>query len=203
MTAILAAPHQEPPTMRHLLSIILVLVAGFVAAAEQGTQPGQMPDMTLAQPGPEHQALAKLAGTWDVAAKMWMEPGKDPMESKGTAKMEVILDGRYLRQDYRGDFMGQPFTGIGIEGFDRVKNAYTSTWLDSMSTGIMHMDGTSSDGGKTITYEGDYSCPMEKRQIQGRTVTKIIDDKTFTVTMYATREGSEAKTMELRYTRAK
>jgi hypothetical protein len=202
MTAILAAPHQEPPTMRHLLSVIVVLVAGFVAAAEQGTQPGQMPDMTLAQPGPEHQAMAKLAGTWDVAMKMWMEPGK-PMESKGTSTIAAILDGRYLREDFRGEVMGQPFTGIGIEGFDRVKNVYTLTWLDSMSTGIMHMEGASTDGGKTVTYEGDCSCPMEKRQIQTRTVTSIVDDKTFTVTMYATREGSEAKTMELRYTRAK
>jgi hypothetical protein len=189
--------------MRHLLIIVLVILAAGAAAAEQGTAPGQMPDMTLAQPGPEHQALAKLAGKWDVAAKMWMEPGKPPMESTGSSTMEVILDGRYLRQDYRGEIMGQPFTGIGIEGFDRVKNAYTSTWLDSMSTGIMNMDGTSSDGGKTITYEGDYSCPMEKRQIQGRSVTTIVDDDTFTVTMYSTREGSEAKTMELRYTRAK
>lgn len=189
--------------MRHLIVALLVILAAGAGAAEKGSAPGQMPDMTLAQPGTEHQALAKLAGTWDVAAKMWMEPGKDPIETKGSATFAVILDGRYVRQDYRGEMMGQPFTGIGIEGFDRVKNAYTSTWLDSMSTGMVIMEGASSDGGKTITYEGDYSCPMEKRQIQGRSVNTLVDDDTFTVTMYATREGSEAKTMELRYTRAK
>ena len=81
--------------------------------------------------------------------------------------------------------------------------AYTSTWIDSMSTGVMHMDGTSSDGGKTITYAGDFSCPMEKTQIKGRSITTMIDDKTFMVTMFATRGGTESKSMELRYTRAK
>ena len=193
--------------MRHLLLIplTLVLVAGCAVAADQaaGSASGQMPDMTLAQPGPEHQHLAKLAGTWDVKATMWMEPGKPPMESTGTATMAVILDGRYLHQDYKGELMGQPFTGIGIEGFDRVKMAYTTTWIDSMSTGVMHMDGTSSDGGKTISYAGDFSCPMEKTQIKGRSITTMTDDKTFMVTMFATRGGSESKSMELRYTRAK
>lgn len=191
--------------MRHLISLTLVIAAGCAAAADQeaGTSPGQTPDMTLAQPGPEHQALAKLAGTWNVAATMWMEPGKPPMESTGTAKIETILDGRYLRQDYQGEFMGQKFTGLGIEGFDRVRNAYTTAWLDSMSTGIMHMDGKSSDGGRTITYTGEYSCPMEKRQIKGRSVTTITDDQAFTVTMYSERDGKETKSMELRYTRAK
>ena len=191
--------------MRHLIPLVLALAASAAIAADQGagSAAGQMPDMALMQPGAEHQQLAKLAGTWDVKVTMWMEPGKPPMESKGTSKMEMILDGRYLRQDFTGDFMGQPFMGIGFEGYDRIKKAYTSTWMDSMSTSSMHMDGTSSDNGKTITYSGECSCPMEKTQIPMRSVTTVSDDNAFTVTMFATRGGKEAKSMELRYTRAK
>jgi hypothetical protein len=189
--------------MRCILSLALLAIIGCAVAADQGSAAGRMPDMTLMQPGAEHQALATVAGTWDVACTMWMDPAQPPTRSTGTAKLETILDGRYLRQDFTGEFMGQPFTGIGIEGYDRVKKAYTSTWLDSMSTGIMNMTGTSSDGGKTITYQGEFSCPMENGQVKGRTVVTHPDDSTMLVTMYATRGGKESKSMELRYTRAK
>src|SRR5262245_66697115 len=69
----------------------------------------------LATPGEPHKLFASLAGSWTTTTKEWMEPGKPPTESTGTADMKMLLDGRFLYQEYNGQMMGQPFSGIGID----------------------------------------------------------------------------------------
>ncbi len=159
--------------------------------------------MEMMKPGPEHQALAKRVGTWDVVVKMWMQPDAPAQESKGTTKSTMILDGRYLQDDFTGTFMGQPFKGMGITGFDRMEKQYHTTWIDSMSTTMMQMSGTSDDNGKTVTSTGEMLCPMNKERIAFRQVEKRTSDDAFTVEMYNTVNGKESKSMELSYTRAK
>jgi hypothetical protein len=181
--------------------------------------------MQLTQPGTEHQQLAKLAGRYDVQAKCWMpsemsQPGQKqqgqqqqqqpqsqqqqaPMESTAQATFTPIFDGRFVREDFTGQMMGQPFTGVGIEGFDRVRQQWTIDWFDSMSTGTVHAKGTSTDNGKTVTFLGDFSCPMTGAVVPTRMIRTIGDDGHISFEMYATRNGKEDKTMELHYTRAK
>jgi hypothetical protein len=67
----------------------------------------------LATPGEPHKQLASLAGSWTTKTKEWMEPGKPPTESTGTAEMKMLLDGRFLYQEYSSQTMGQPFSGLG------------------------------------------------------------------------------------------
>ena len=43
----------------------------------------------LATPGEPHKLFATLAGSWTTTTKEWMEPGKPPTESTGTAKEDV------------------------------------------------------------------------------------------------------------------
>jgi hypothetical protein len=50
----------------------------------------------LATPGEPHKLFASLAGSWTTTAREWMEPGKPPTESTGTAEMKMLLDGRFL-----------------------------------------------------------------------------------------------------------
>ncbi len=40
----------------------------------------------LAQPGEPHKLFAGLAGSWTTQTQEWMEPGKPPTESTGTAE---------------------------------------------------------------------------------------------------------------------
>ena len=98
--------------------------------------------MAFATPGAPHKALEMTAGSWDVKTKMWMAPGAPPQETAGTSENKMILGGRYLEQRYEGAMMGQPFSGIGVTGFDNYKKKFVSTWIDSMGTGIMSMAGT-------------------------------------------------------------
>jgi hypothetical protein len=46
-----------------------------------------------ATPGEPHKLFATLAGSWTTTTKEWMEPGKPPMESTGTADMKMMMAG--------------------------------------------------------------------------------------------------------------
>jgi hypothetical protein len=93
----------------------------------------------LGTPGTPHKVLASMAGSWITKTKGWMEPDKPPMESKGTCEQKMLLGGRFLQQEYSGDMMGSPFTGIGVTGYDNHTKKYVSTWMDSMGTGIFFL----------------------------------------------------------------
>lgn len=155
------------------------------------------------KPGPEHEALAKLAGKWEIAGKMWMDATGKPTESKGSAEFKVIMDGRFIQQDYKGEMMGMPFTGMEILGYDRTTKKYTAHWVDSMSTGATWLTGTSKDGGKTIEFKGKMSDPESGGEVDSRWMHTSKGDDSFVFEMFLTVEGKEVRFMELTYTRTK
>jgi hypothetical protein len=123
------------------------------------------------------------------------------MESEGTCEQKMLLGGRFLQQEFTGDMMGSPFTGIGVTGYDNHTKKYVSTWMDSMSTAILVFEGTASADGKTIIQESHYDTPT-KGPLKWRSVTKIVDDNTWSFEMYETdKGGKEEKMMEITYTR--
>lgn len=155
----------------------------------------------LATPGAPHKLLASLAGSWNAKIKSWTEPDKPPMKSSGTCEQKMLLGGRFLQQEFTGDMMGSPFTGIGVTGYDNHTKKYVSTWMDSMSTAILVFEGTASTDGKTITQEGHYDTPI-KGPLKWRSVTKVVDDNTWSFEMYQTdKSDKEEKMMEITYTR--
>ncbi|WHZ16056.1 MAG: hypothetical protein OJF52_002904 [Nitrospira sp.] len=155
----------------------------------------------LATPGEPHKLFAGLAGSWTTQTKEWMEPGKPPTESTGTADMKMLLDGRFLYQEYNAQMMGQPFSGIGIDAYDNMTKKYVTAWMDTMGTGIFIMEGTASADGKTITLKGSHPEPGGGKMTH-RAVWKLVDANTQTFEMYGTHgQGKEMKMMEITYTR--
>ena len=155
----------------------------------------------LATPGEPHKLFATLAGNWTTTTKEWMEPGKPPTESTGTADMKMLLDGRFLYQEFTSQMMGQPFSGIGIDGYDNLRKKYVTTWMDTMGTGFFTMEGTASGDGKTITLKGQHDEPGGGKMTH-RAVWKIVDGNTQTFDMYGTHKHSkEMKMLEITYTR--
>ena len=155
----------------------------------------------LATPGEPHKLLASLAGNWTTKTKEWMEPGKPPMESTGSAEMKMLLDGRFLQQEYSGQMMGQPFSGLEIIGYDNLRKCYVTTWMSTMGTGTFIMEGTASDDGTTITLKGQHAEPGGGHMTH-RAVWRIIDNNTQTFDMFGAHHGGkEMKMMEIIYTR--
>ncbi|MCK6498474.1 MAG: DUF1579 domain-containing protein, partial [Nitrospira sp.] len=155
----------------------------------------------LAVPGEPHKTFAGLAGSWTAQTKEWMEPGKPPMESNGTAEIKMLLDGRFLYQEYHGQMMGQPYHGIGIDAYDNLTKKYVTVWMDSMGTGLFMMQGSAGPDGKTITLKGQHAEPGGG-QMKHRAVWKILDHDHQTFEMYGEHHGQkEMKFLEIVYTR--
>ncbi len=187
--------------------ICLMLLASFLVAEDgKPHDPMDMQAMMevytkLATPGPQHKLYASMVGTWNTKTKSWMDPTQPPMESGGSCEHTMLLGGRFLRQECTGDMMGQPFTGIGLNGYDNHTHKYVSTWMDSMGTGIYFFEGTSSEDGKTITQLSSYDDPLEGH-MKLRAVTTIVDENSHIFEMFSTgKSGKEARMMEIAYTR--
>jgi hypothetical protein len=160
--------------------------------------------MKFSQPGKEHALLKQMAGTFDADVETSMAPGAPVIKSKATQKGEMLLGGRYLRGVFSGDMMGMPFQGFGITGYDNQKKKYFSTWIDSMSTGMMVAEGSADASGKVLTFTGTYDDPMLGRKVNYRHVTTIVSPDKFTFEMFmAGEDGKEHRSMFTTYTRVK
>jgi len=194
-------------TIVPLTCLALVLIASPVLAKEKKhekqTDPQAMMEVwkQLAMPGEPHKLFTGLAGSWTTTTKEWMEPGKPPTESTGTAEMKMLLDGRFLYQEFTGNMMGQPFSGVGIDAYDNMTKKYVTAWMDTMGTGIFMMEGTASADGKTITLKGSHPEPGGGKMTH-RAVWKIVDNNTQTFDMYGAHHGGkEMKVLEITYSR--
>lgn len=189
-----------------LMCLCMVVTGALTWAMEKEQAPMDQQAMMelwkkLGTPGEPHKVFASLAGHWTTQTKEWMEPGKPPMESTGTAEMKMLLDGRFLYQEYHGQMMGQPFSGIGIDGYDNMTQKYVTAWMDTMGTGIFMMEGTASPDGKTITLHGSHPEPGGGRMTH-RAVWTLVDANSQTFDMYGAHHGgSEMKMMEILYSR--
>ncbi|WP_411727857.1 DUF1579 domain-containing protein [Methyloglobulus sp.] len=193
---------QQTLTYFIFLLMASVAIAKEVKVEQHMDQQAMMELYTkLATPGEPHKLFASLAGSWTTKTKEWMEPGKPPTESTGSAEMKMLLDGRFLYQEFTGQMMGQPFSGIGIDAYDNVRKRYVTAWMDTMGTGIFIMEGTASADGRTITLKGQHAEPGGG-QMTHRAVWKIVDSNTQTFDMYGAHHGGkEMKMMEITYTR--
>jgi len=190
-----------------LTCLALALLASPVMAKEKKHQKQMDPQAMMevwkqmATPGEPHKLFATLAGSWTTTNKEWMEPGKPPTESTGTAEMKMLLDGRFLYQEFSGNMMGQPFSGVGIDAYDNMTKKYMTAWMDTMGTGIFMMEGTASADGKTITLKGSHPEPGGGKMTH-RAVWKIVDSNAHTFDMYGAHHGGkEMKVLEIAYSR--
>ncbi len=196
----------------HVLSLtvtsLCILLTVSPALANDKKRPKPMDPQAMmelwkqaAMPGEPHKLFATLAGSWTTTTKEWMEPGRPPMESTGTAESRMLMDGRFLHQEFHGQMMGQPFTGMSIDAYDNIRKKYVTVWIDTRGTGVFIMEGTGSTDGKTITLRGAHPEPGGGTMTH-RAIWKIIDANHQLVEMYSTHHPQkEMKMMEIMYTR--
>ena len=131
----------------------------------------------LPKPGPEHEVLKKMEGTWDLTMKA------GDLESKGTVVYKMDLNGLWLSGKMESDFGGVKFSGRGMDTYDAASKKYVAVWIDSMSTRPLVMEGTYDKGTKTLTMTGE-GPGMDGKPTKFRTVSKMPDDNTINFSMY-------------------
>ena len=185
---------------------ILLTVSPVLAKDMKGLKPTDPLAMMelwkqAAMPGEPHKLFATLVGSWTTTTKEWMEPGKPPMESTGTAESKMMMEGRFLHQEFHGQMMGQPFTGMSIDAYDNIRKKYITVWVDTRGTSVFIMEGTASVDGKIITLRGSHAEPGGGTMTH-RAIWTIIDADHQLVEMYSSHHGQkETKLMEITYTR--
>jgi hypothetical protein len=156
--------------------------------------------MNAGMPGPMHEKLMKSVGTWTGTSTHWMAPGMPPTTSPCDVTITKEMDGRYVRSEYKGEMPGMgSFRGLGYNGFDNVSQKFVSTWIDSMSTGIMTGVGTLSPDGKAMTWDFSYNCPITKQTQKMREVERYTGDDTMTLEMSGKdpKSGQEYQMMKI------
>ena len=97
---------------------------------------GKVESMTTAAerlltPGPEEEQLAERAGTWNVAATMWPEPGAEPVVTSGLIADRTMI-GLYLQEIMRpGPGGGPDFRRIDYLSYDRVEGRWKYVSIDT------------------------------------------------------------------------
>src|ERR1043165_2472496 len=188
-----------------------------VLVKPEGTQPAkpdlaQVEMMKAAAPGDNHRILNGMIGTWSAACKFWMDPtpGSAPTESTGTVVNTGQLEGRWVRMEFKGQFdmemngqkMKMPFSGLGYMGYDNVDKHYHATWMDTLTTGLLHTHGSYDAAKKIFTMTGEFKDPMSGQSVTERDVTTLVDSSTMKFEMFKTdAQGKEHRVGEIVYTR--
>ena len=155
--------------------------------------------MEVASPCKEHEYLKRIEGAWKAQTKFWMDPDGPPQESVGTMTNEAILGGRFMQSRYEGDTPWGPFSGMAIDGYDRIRKKFTGIWMDSMGTVMMIFEGDVD--GDVRTMESNYVDPKGKpSKMKG--VTTIIGENEHKYESWCQgSDGGTFKNMEIVYTR--
>jgi hypothetical protein len=193
-------------SLRRILPLVVLLGWAAAPLAAQEQQEYASPAMAEMMAAYEkagmvtdhHKALEKMAGTWELTVKMWMDPAAEPMVSYATSESEMIFGGRFLAEEVTGDFMGQEFKGYGLTGFNNISGEYESTWADNMSTTLYRYTGTFNESGEFIM-EGKNLDPMTGEAIPTWSTLRFEGDG-MVVEGWEERDGEKHKTMEIVYT---
>jgi hypothetical protein len=178
--------------------LAMLIVSGTAAAQEMSAEEIAMFDR-YAMPGENHKLMEPMIGEWEETVVMWFAPEAPPVTMKASMTAEWILDGRWVRSEHRGTMMGQPFHGIGLDGYDSYREEYVSIWMDNMSTASMVSRGTHDPATNAVTLMGTADDFMTGREdVPVRSVTHWTDPDTFVFEMYTvTEDGTEYQVMKL------
>lgn len=175
------------------------------AEEENVADPAMAAWVEAGTPGENHALLRPLEGRWVARTKSYRDSTKVGKESRGNVENTWILGGRFLRQEFKGDFNGQPFEGFGLIGYDNLKNKFVSIWADNMTTMILSSEGSADRNARTFTFKGEYNDPVN----QGRTnrstrhVLRIASEKEHVLEIYEIGpDGKEFRALEIIYTRS-
>jgi len=185
--------------------LTLWIVSAGIAQEGQQMDPEMMEAyMKLIAPNENHEFLKNFVGEWEVTTTAWMQPGAEPVFSKGSAKAEMIIGGLFLKADFKGAMFGQPFEGIQIMGYDNYQKKNISFWIDSSSTTFYLTEGSREEGTKKIVETGVWQDPMGSEDMNVRNTTTLVskDEYKFEMIMILP-NGTEFKSMEFRAKRKK
>ncbi len=154
-------------------------------------------------PGAEHKSLDPMVGTFRTAVKSRMGPDAPWTEESGTCENRWVFGGRFLESNFRGTFMGQPFEGRGLLGYDNAGKQFVGFWSDNFSTTLPPIShGQADASGKVITTYREMTDPMTGQWTKMREVVTIVGPSAHRMETYCQQgDAPEYHMMTLEFTR--
>jgi hypothetical protein len=191
-----------------IVFVALVANAGGLLLAQQSTKPvpssaklDAKAAANSASSTPEIDVLKKWVGSWEATIESTGRDGKAVTNAaKATAKLS---GGRWLVTDFDGTFLGAPFIGHEVIGYDPVAKKYVLNWVDSMATSFATGEGLYNSQTKTLTLtvtgRDDSTGKMTTwRQVD---IWKDADHHDWTLRTISAKDAKEQIQMTIRYHR--
>lgn len=110
----------------------------------------------LAMPSEKHEWLDPLVGEWTVEMLVFPEAGAEPITSTDLrATRREILEGRYVYEELRGTFAGNPSARDGILGYNNLEGRFELVTVDTFEPGQMFYTGRGDETPDLITMFGE------------------------------------------------
>jgi hypothetical protein len=151
----------------------------------------------------EAKVLERWVGNWDATIE---STGRDGKPVTSAAKTTVKLLGRrWLITDFEGTFLGAPFIGHEVLGYDPIAKKYVLNWVDGSATSFATGEGLYDPPSKTLTLavsgRDDAKGTMATwRQVD---IWKDSDHHDWTLRVNSPKDGNEQIQMTIRYSRRK
>ncbi len=187
------------------------LAAGGAAAQQEGSHSDAASEMQkalavyarYAEPGSQHQLLARLVGKWNTAAKFRLSPEGQWANSMAEGHVESILGGRFFLQRVHSEpneIMPAPYDAIAILGYDNYNEEFVMVWMDSYGTMMLTGSGSELEG-DGFSIQGSYMDPISDSEKEYRWVYTFDGPDRVLLEMYESGEEGEFQTGEVVYTR--
>jgi hypothetical protein len=148
-----------------------------------------------------HTRLQQLLGEWNVVVRTTL-PGVEAREDRGTLVAASILGGRHLVLSFTLELQGAKFEAVQILGFDTLRQVYTASWRDSLSTWAVDCSGApSSETPAVLSLSGTLA---DARDPTGRPFRLVLDlgkDKAVTARTFETIDGKEVEVQSQQWTK--
>jgi hypothetical protein len=193
----------------------MMAVLALALAAPLGAQVADKPDperekammqawQKAATPAEGHKRLEALVGTFDAKMRSTIDPNRPPEDSVGTSTNTWVLNGRYVEQEYDGEFMGEPYRGIGYTGYDNIQKKYVSVWMDTAGTGMMFLTSAADKSGKTINGSARIWDPLSEKPLPVESKIVVTDNDHYSFELWGKApNGKLMKLIDIQYTRKK
>lgn len=151
--------------------------------------------------GAKNQPLAELAGEWHYKAAFWAAPNDKPKWTKGVVRNEMTLDSRFLSSTFAGklNIGGNEASvkGQGLIGYDNARRAFSSVWVDTLSTSLMTGVGKYDSQKGAIVESGEFTNPLTGAVAKFRSELQFAGPEDYKRTIFTVdKSGKETKLME-------
>jgi len=162
--------------------------------------------MDTCTPSLAHERLKELLGSYDVTTRLWMGgPEAPPAETKGSAEVTWLAEGKWIQIRWNGSFMDKPTQGLTLLGYDNFKQRFVSTTVDSLQTCMNTSSGLFDQQGDHLILWGTVDEPMTPEQDkQVKYVYRNYGQDVWTLEIHDMMIGeSNTKVFEVEYHRKK